>query len=312
MHLPHGDPEAGISCKTNMQAGTSAGEAAIAAELLADVDAAPIEYVQRYRERFAHVLNGDNASELFDTYARSAETRATRVAVVRRAAAQVVERTYQTLLSEPIPCDRVPLVVFTSGGNGSGKSTSVSVEAPEHIVFDSTLSQFQPSSEKIDHALAAGHEVDVRHLARDPVAAWRGVLHRAMHEGMGRTVTLTGHIQTHRGAREVFLRLRERFSNDRRVRFLIWQNTSAGLRRQPLDWLRRQRYAAEDVNPHAPARSCTWRVATFRSASAGGGLLYPQERPIWRPHRAGGEILQSGHAHATARSTQEFRYPART
>ena len=54
---------------------------------------------------------------------------------------RIVEAAFTDLLSEPVDSGRTPLVVFTSGGNGAGSSTSIAADDPAHIDFDSTLSQ---------------------------------------------------------------------------------------------------------------------------------------------------------------------------
>jgi hypothetical protein len=168
------------------------------------------------------------------------------VRAVRAAAGRVVELAYQKLLATAIAAGRLPLVVFMSGGNGAGKSTSVPADSPEHIVFDSTLSQFAPSVRHIDAALDAGFDIDIRHLARHPEAAWEGVLNRAVNEGRGRTVTVAGHVATHIGSRTTFVALVKHYSSDSRVNFLVWDNDGVELERRSLDWLRARRYPEGD------------------------------------------------------------------
>ncbi|MCA1586833.1 MAG: hypothetical protein LC791_19370, partial [Acidobacteria bacterium] len=152
----------------------------------------PDRFVNEYLRYFGRVLNADNASELFDDYRLA---RATRVKPVRAAAGRVVEGAFERLTAEPVAEGRLPLAVFTSGGNASGKSTGIDNRARAHLVFDSTLSQLEPSVAKIERALAAGLDVRIRHVRRDPVDAWRAVLERARENG--RTVTLEGHLTTH-------------------------------------------------------------------------------------------------------------------
>jgi hypothetical protein len=154
----------------------------ITAQTVAAVEHDGERFVRAYRDRFGHVLNADNASELFDEYAASPETRALRVAAVRPAAAKVVELAYQELLAEPVR-GALPLVAFISVGNGAGKSTSIGPDGPSTLVFDSTLSQFAPSVEHIERAVAAGFTVEVRHLVRDIEESWLAVLDRVMHQG---------------------------------------------------------------------------------------------------------------------------------
>jgi hypothetical protein len=141
----------------------------------------------------------------------------------------------------------VPLVVFTSGGNASGKSTMIPDGGPEHIVFDSTLSQVEPSAKRIDQALDADHHVELRHVSRDPVEAWRAVLDRAMEPGPqeGRTVTVLGHIDTHLGARRV--ELADCYAGNPRVTTVVYENTPDGLVSRSLDWLRSREYPTGDA-----------------------------------------------------------------
>jgi len=214
-------------------------QGAIRERTLADANRRGAELVREYRRRFGRVLNADNASELFEDYSASHETRATRVAAVRPAAARIVEVAFTELLSEPVDVGRTPLVVFMSGGNGAGKSSSIAAGDPAHIVFDSTLSQFEPSRLNIERALAAGLDVEIRHLARDLEESWDAVMDRAMHEGNGRTVTLAGFLATHRGARATFVRLAEHYVGNSRVGLLVYENGAAlGRGVRSLDWLR--------------------------------------------------------------------------
>lgn len=140
-------------------------------------------------------------------------------------------------------------MVFTSGGNGSGKSSSVHAEQAQHITMDTTLSQFGPSAENSEQALQAGFDVQINHISRCPIEAWRAVLRRAgrPEEGVGRVVTLPGHMQTHAGARAPFAALARRFSEDPRVLLTVFENSAGGLVPQTLGWLQRQPYLEGDA-----------------------------------------------------------------
>ncbi|MGE3190917.1 MAG: zeta toxin family protein, partial [Vicinamibacterales bacterium] len=219
----------------------------VTARTTAQVDADTPGYVRRYRARFGNVLNADNASELFEDYAGSPETRATRVQEVRPAAAKVVEAAYAAALAEPVPEGKQPVAVFTSGGNGSGKSSTVDPDGQQHLVFDSTLSQPAPSAAKIDQALAANHQAVIRHVSRDPVEAWDSVLARAMDEGQGRTVTVAGHDLTHSGARKTLFELADRYAGNPNVTIQVWENGKNGLTPRSVDWLRTQEYPEGDA-----------------------------------------------------------------
>jgi hypothetical protein len=73
------------------------------------------------------------------------------------------------------------------------------------------------------------------------------VLDRAMHEGRGRTVTLSGHLQTHAGGRTTFLRLVSDYHASSRLHVLVWENGIDGLCRRSVDWLRRRQYPDSDA-----------------------------------------------------------------
>lgn len=207
-------------------------------------------YVQTYLGRFGTWLNADNASELFPEYSASPEARQRLFLVVRPAAGAVVEGAYERLLVEPIASGRQPFIVFTGGGNGAGKSTSVRNDGA--IVFDSTLSLLEPSVRKIDAALKAGFYVRVRYLYREPIEAWaEGVLPRAMSPDSpepGRPVRLTGHVQTHLGAHATALSLHQHFHRDPRVKVRIFENrTGHPLALRSVEWLTSKEYPASDV-----------------------------------------------------------------
>ncbi len=216
---------------------------------LAQVEASPDQFVDAYLHRFGSLLNADNASELFPDYAASRSSRALLGTAVRPAAGRVVERAFKRLLDGPVGSAVVRVVVFTSGGNGSGKSTSVRVEQDQHVTVDTTLSQLAPSLANIEQALRAGFDVQVNHISRGPVDAWRAVLRRAgrPEEGVGRVVTLPGHMQTHAGARDTFRALAERFAHDPRVRLTVFENTAAGLVPRTPSWLHDQPFPEGDA-----------------------------------------------------------------
>lgn len=202
--------------------------------------------VERYRERFGRVLNGDNASELFPEYVanRSAMERE-----VRPAAGKIVTAVFKELLTEPVAPGVDPVAVFNSGGNGAGKSTGASSKGV-HLVLDTTLSQFDPTVEKIDKALAAGLSVHIAHTARDVVEAWKSVLERASDpksEHPGRIVRMTGHWYSHRQSRATLLRLAEHYADNPRVAISVRENSPGGVERRSLDWLREQAYPEGDV-----------------------------------------------------------------
>ncbi len=194
-----------------------------------DVEQHLDEYVDTYRRVYGRVLNADNASELFDDYASSPAARSANARAVRGPAASLVDELYSRALAEPVPDGLERLVVFTSGGNGSGKSTTVGAGNRAAIAIDSTLSDVATSKAKIDEALAAGFDVQIAHVSRDPVESFRAVLDRAAGEAQaGRPVPLTIHARTHLESPRVLAQLATAYADNPRVRIRAFQNPGDG------------------------------------------------------------------------------------
>ena len=109
------------------------GTAVIEADAFTAIENRTLAHVRRriiglkseYLNRFGTQLNADNASELFEDYAATLETRALLGPPVRKAAAAVVNALFADVITARPPSGRLPLVVFTAGGNGAGKSSSL-------------------------------------------------------------------------------------------------------------------------------------------------------------------------------------------
>lgn len=219
---------------------------AIQARTLQQVEADLDGYVDRYLDEHGTKLNADDASELFPEYAASAESRASRVRAVRPAASKIMEAAFQRLLREPVPAGRDKVVVFTSGGNGSGKSTTTDVDGAQAFIWDTTASMEAPTVEKIEQALAAGFDVAINHASVDPVQAFLRAVTRATGESEGRTVTIDGLVSTHRKAPQVFQALADRYRDNPRVDLNVFDNNGPQMVRRDLDWLRAQEYPTGD------------------------------------------------------------------
>lgn len=250
---------------------------------------------QRYDEKFGVELNADNASELFDDYAKSKDARSTLVRAVRAPAAALVEDLYARKLEEPTAEGKEGVVVFTGGGNGSGKSSSLDDADRDgaDIIFDSTMSEFESTRKKIDAALESGRFVELRYVYRDPVAAFeRGVLPRA--KKTGRTVPIPTHVNTHISSLRVVQQLAEHYADDPAVGIKVFEAVEGPtpksrfelqpttldalaakeypdpsvLRRQLQDALGRADVSAAirqgtDLSPRAPGAADTERAAGF-------------------------------------------------
>src|SRR5438094_5586449 len=163
------------------------------------------EAIARYTKKYGKEINTDNARELSVDYAPGgpdADDPATNAArskwsaAVQEPASAFSKEIYRRALGKvPAPGQRKQ-VVFTAGGAGVGKTTSIqqmpglarAVEAAE-IIYDTTLSSLKSSMERIAQAVAAGRAVSIIFVYRDPIDSFfAGAVPPA--ERMGRTLPL--------------------------------------------------------------------------------------------------------------------------
>jgi hypothetical protein len=173
------------------------------------------------------VINTDVAREL------SPEYRANRTlsANVHEPASTFVKQLYAEKLAQP-PTEG-KRVLFTGGGTGSGKTSSLAalshLRDDAEMIYDTNMNKLASARKKIDQALDAGRQIDLVYTYRDPVESLvQGSLTRAMNmkaeKGSGRTVPLKEHIKTHTGSREVIGQLKEIYGDNPNVRFGIIDN----------------------------------------------------------------------------------------
>ena len=198
------------------------------------------EAIARYTAKYGKEINTDNVRELSIDYAPGgpeAEDPATRrartkwSAAVQEPASALSKEIYRRALKKsPGPKQRRQ-VVFTAGGAGVGKTTSIQqvsglagmLDAAE-IVYDTTLSDFRSVMDRIKQGVAAGRVVSIIFLYRDPIESLvGGVLPRA--ERMGRTLPLDVFLDTHMGAAEVLEKIAQTYKGDDRVAIAIIDNS---------------------------------------------------------------------------------------
>lgn len=211
----------------------------------------PRELVDEYRRRFGHVVSADLAKELAPEYT-TPEGRAKFDEATHHTSSAVARSVYREMLQEPTPAGRTDLVVFTAGGTGSGKTSSLdmfqSLKDDAHVVYDSTLSNEAGAVGDIEAALEAGKEVGIVYTVRDVREAFtRGVLPRA--EADGRAVRIGAHLSTHRNAPKVLRAIAQRFEGNPRVNIIVVDNRGASDARQVADLslLEAQAYDEVDV-----------------------------------------------------------------
>lgn len=186
--------------------------------------------VREYEHRFGNIVSTDIARELSRDYAESKTARARLASAVHETASQIAKDVYAAKLAKPAPAGAK--VVFTAGGTGAGKTVTVADDvAHADIVYDTNLNRFDSAVEKIEQALAAGRDVDIRYVWRDPIEALvgkgrHGALERAAKRG--RTVPLVEHVRTHVGANQTIRQLAEKYADDPRVSWRVFDNSGDG------------------------------------------------------------------------------------
>jgi hypothetical protein len=147
----------------------------------------PARFSDEYKRRFGNILNADDAATLFDRYNASPLTMRT---VVHPAATELRDSLLQERLAEDAPPGK-NFVLFTAGGNATGKSTIALLSgaaSAAHAVFDSTLSNPDEARKLVNQTLAAGKEVHIYHVSRPLDETLYGMIERS--KGEGRVVSI--------------------------------------------------------------------------------------------------------------------------
>lgn len=198
-----------------------------------DFDAVVQEYSEIPESHGGKVLSGDIAKELSEEYLVDR----TKAAVVHEPTIQFTKDLYAQKLKEAPGPGEGPLVLFTAGGTGAGKTTGLALDGTKpfadsaQIIYDSNMRGFDSAVKKIEAAFTAGKDVHVIMVYREPVEAFvNGAIPRAIRQekefGTGRTVPIMEHINTHKGSAEVMAALTKRYQNDERFQLTIVDNSN--------------------------------------------------------------------------------------
>ena len=226
----------GIAKAKNLSVEERRVEARFAEYLEAHTD----EAIRRYTQKYGKEINTDNVRELSTDYAPGgpdAEDSATKVArtkwsaAVQEPSSALSKEIYRRALQKiPGPAQRKQ-VIFTGGGAGVGKTTSIqqisglanAVDAAE-IIYDTTLSNLKSSMDRVEQGVAAGRVVSIIFVYRDPIDSFvSGVLPRA--ERMGRTLPLEVFLDTHIGAAEVLEKIAQAYKGNDKVAIAVIDNS---------------------------------------------------------------------------------------
>ena len=182
----------------------------------------PAAVCRAYERRFGRIYNADNMSELFDVHGAE---RWEHHDAVRSSASAATQFALDCAVHRP-PGKGDRLVVFSAGGNGSGKSTAVA-NLPVGFGLDSTLSDDRVSRANVDRVLASGRRLLILFVFRDPVDAFlHGVLVRMLDPLNGRPVPLATHAATHAGAPRTLMALADDYDGHPAVDVAVIDNTT--------------------------------------------------------------------------------------
>ena len=197
--------------------------------------------IEEYRNRFGNVLNTDNMKLLFPGYNPHDEKS---VRDNHLKASVLIGKMFDQAVEKIKPGDTV---IFTGGGNGSGKSSVSGRFSKAAFVMDSTMANAETSGKSIQKVLDKGAHVELDFVYRDPVDAWfNGVQKRNQFQD-GHVVPKTTFANTHSKAPENFIKLAEQF--DDKVTVHIWENQTGKKPREiTLEELKNKKaYSKEEI-----------------------------------------------------------------
>jgi hypothetical protein len=196
---------------------------------LRDLDAATAEYASLKDSQGGKLLDTDLARELCPDYIRDRS----KSQVIQTLSSALVRR----MFAEKLATIKEPVVLFSAGGPGSGKSTVISehsgmakAAANADIIYDTTMSNYESARGMVEQVLEADGIVDVALIIRKPLDALEnGAIRRAVDQeieyGSGRTVPLDYFLKAHASAIKNVFRLAEEYKDHPDVKFRFMDNT---------------------------------------------------------------------------------------
>lgn len=205
-------------------------------------------YEQQYLKDNGKVVNSDNVKELSPVYRSD---RALYADAIHNTAVAFSEQVYSDLLARKPESN---LAVFTAGGVGAGKTTSITNAGGEvktirdtaDVIFDSTLSHKDRAVNEIDQALKTGRKVSIIFTYRDVTDAFlNGVIPRMITEG--RSVSIASTVSRHKEALPTMEALTSHYKNNPKVEFRYIDN-SLGLgnaKQVPFETIKKKAYLSD-------------------------------------------------------------------
>ncbi|MGH8275994.1 MAG: zeta toxin family protein, partial [Steroidobacteraceae bacterium] len=243
-------PEAAIPRNPNLTPAQRGIEARFARAVARDYEGMKERYAKLKDSEGGKVLSVDTARELSPDYMKDR----TISQAVHEPASWFIKRLYAEKLAQAPGPGEEPMVLWTAGGTGAGKSSAIrnvlgTLAARAQMIYDTNMNGARSAIQKIDQALSAGKHVEITYVHREPVESLtNGALKRAKRQegefGSGRTVPINEHVNTHVGANEAIRQIAAHYADDPRVRVRVIDNSrgKAGQRLINLDELPRLDY----------------------------------------------------------------------
>lgn len=161
---------------------------------------------------------------------------------------------YKHLLTDPDTTHKP--VMITAGGTGAGKTSALKKYFVDNggdvndyaAIVDTNLTTLKSATERIEPALATGHDVHVNFVYRDPIEAYEnGVIPRAAKEG--RAVTAGAHAETHAGSLAAIKQVAEKYKDNPKVHIEIHDNSrgAGNSKVVNLDFLKDKSYTKSEI-----------------------------------------------------------------
>lgn len=202
-------------------AGLSPRESAIEGAFHDAVTADAPKLIAEYRQRFGNTIDPDAVKALDPNFAADPGL----AAAVHEPSSRLAKMIYAKALKDKADSGDTSPTVFTAGGSGSGKSTTLpgALAAlgakPDGLIYDSVLSSPSSAKSRIDQALAAtAGDVGIAYTNADIETALY------LNAKRTRSVSIDTLMHAHVGASDTLRELAEHYKDNPRVKFTVMNN----------------------------------------------------------------------------------------
>lgn len=205
--------------------------------------------IREYRKKFGHIIDRNNAQELYRPYARNRESRQKLSLATHEPAGALADEIYQHMVK--LKCTEARnIVLFNAGGQGSGKTTSLRFSGKADrafIVMDGTMQDYEKSCRNIDMALSNGKQVHINYVYCPFEKAIQNIIRRATDVRNGRVVNVKRAAKGHFQALENIFKIEKSYRNNPSVTFGVIDNSYDEPKVSSLAELKSHRYPSIDA-----------------------------------------------------------------